>query len=48
MGVGTSNEGWKQMEWYVREKLINNIYDKLTQFYGNNIIHKTPENIHKT
>ena len=27
---------------------MNNIHDKLTKFYANNMIHQTPENKQKT
>ena len=43
IGGSTSNDNWRQREFHVGENIINNIHDKLTEFYANNIIHQIPE-----
>ena len=44
----TSSDNWKQIELQVGEKRMDNSYDKSTEFYADNIIHQTPENLNKT
>ena len=48
MEGSTSNKNWKPSEWQVGGQRMNTSYDKLKEFYANNIIHQTLENKNKT